>query len=68
MSIQSVFAQMLNDAEIVETYSFIAKQELALGGLGSHGFDHINRVIKNCQIIGQLLKLNDDDIAAIKLV
>ena len=66
INLQSVFEQMSNDVEIVETYSRIAVKE-ADEGYATHDMSHVNRVIDNCVEISRLLGVDDNDISAIKI-
>ena len=66
MSLQNLYAQMINDPTIISKYQIIAENE-EQGGYATHDLSHINRVINYCEKIAQLLKLNDEDIAGIKI-
>ena len=67
IGLQSIFTQMLNDAEIIETYSRIAKKEAVDGGYATHDLSHVTRVINNCEKIAQLLGMSGDDNVVIKI-
>jgi len=66
MDLQNLYTKMTNDSIITNEYQIIVGNE-KLGGYATHDLSHINRVISYCEKIAKLLKLNDRDIAGIKI-